>query len=115
MPTRSRPVAAPITSGLATIPPTRSSAARATTSSAPMPSTRSQATASASRSPEAGRPPGLLRLEHDHWDLAVGPLLVVVVVGPDLGHQLPEPLALLTFGDGDRDREPLALDLDLDV
>src|SRR2546427_12913253 len=33
-------------------------------------------------------------LEHDHWDLSIRPLLVLVVVWPLLCRELPEPLTL---------------------
>src|SRR5439155_15579459 len=36
--------------------------------------------------------------KHDDRDLALGPLLVLVVLGPDLGHQLPPQRLLLRVG-----------------
>src|SRR4051812_37665801 len=49
-------------------------------------------------------------LEDDHGDLAVGALLIVVVGGPDLGHELPQPLALLALRDAVAGLEAVAAD-----
>src|SRR3954465_6097111 len=51
-------------------------------------------------------------LEHDHRDVAVGPLLVVVVRGPDLGHSAPEGRLLLRSGRARAGAEAVAFDLD---
>ena len=56
--------------------------------------------------------PGLAAFEHDHGDLALRSLLVGVVRGPVLVHQLPEAFALLTLGDRGGDGDLLVVDLD---
>src|SRR5918995_5233312 len=56
-----------------------------------------------------------MRFEDHHWDLPTGLALVVVVVGPDLGHIRPHRSALLRRRGPRPGREALALHLDLDV
>jgi hypothetical protein len=46
-------------------------------------------------------------------DAAGGLLLILVVGGPDRGHLLPEPVALLALGVPRPDVSPLAADLDV--
>src|SRR4051794_36456365 len=53
--------------------------------------------------------------EDDDRDLAVGLLLVLVVVGPDLGHEAPQALALFALGDVVAHPEAVAPDLHLDL
>src|SRR5205823_10164340 len=56
-----------------------------------------------------------LALEYDHGDHALRPRRVLVVVGPDLVHQLPEPLALLAVRHTCAGAKPVAPDLDADL
>src|SRR5690242_19794853 len=75
----------------------------------PIPPTRSTAAEPTRR----GR--GLHALEHDDGDPAVRPLLVLVVVRPDLVHRPPEPVAFFAFGVARAGSKLLALDLHADL
>src|SRR3954451_2594757 len=84
----------------------RSSWARSVSSSSGMAQSR---TTGAARATFSGA------LEHDHRDLPVGLLLVLVVGGPVPDHRLPQVGLLVgRRGPGPR-REPVALDLHLDL
>src|SRR6266540_1771908 len=54
-------------------------------------------------------------LEHDHGDLPVRLALVVVVGGPDLGHEVPQLFPLRPLGRAGPGPEPVVLDLHLDL
>src|SRR6266542_1547345 len=54
-------------------------------------------------------------LEHHHRDPPVRLALVVVIGGPDLGHQLPQPFPLRPLGRAGPGPEPDVLDLHLDL
>src|SRR5262245_50652747 len=68
------------------------------------------------RRPAPGAEPALRSdaLQYDHGDLAPGPLLVLVVVGPAGEHGAPELGLLLRRRRPGPSLEPIALDLDLD-
>lgn len=55
------------------------------------------------------------RVDHDHWDPALGPLLIAVAIGPDLGHLPLQPSPLLSGGGPGTAPHSLGADLDDDL